>query len=65
MADALDALDYVQFNEAGLAVNTLCEQLIEYDVRIAGHEYERLRLLAGMMYPNSSPLGYLARQVIE
>ena len=60
-----DALDYVQFNESGLALSTLCEQLVEYDVKIARHEYERLRSLADRMYPDSSPLEHLARQVAE
>ena len=60
-----DALDYVQFNESGLALNMLCEQLVEYDVTPARHEYERLRALADMMYPDASSLDHLARQVVE
>jgi hypothetical protein len=60
-----DALDYVQFNECGLALYTLCQQLVEYQVQIARCEYDRLQSLAETMYPDASPLEHLARQVVE
>lgn len=60
-----NTLDDVRFNEAGLALATLCEHLIEYDVKISPVEYARLQALAAFMYPDSSVLSPLARQVVE
>jgi hypothetical protein len=65
-ADVLaDTLDDVRFNEAGLALATLCEHLIEYDVKISAGEYARLQALSAFMYPDSFVLTPLARQVVE
>lgn len=50
------ALDYVQFNEAGLALEILAEQLVEYDVKISTDEFERFRALASFMYPDDAPV---------
>ncbi len=60
-----DTLDDVRFNEAGLALATLCEHLIEYDVKVSVSEYARLQALSGFMYPDSFVLTPLARQVVE
>ena len=60
-----DTLDDVRFNEAGLALATRCEHLIQYDVKISAGEYARLQALADFMYPDSFVLTPLARQVVE
>ena len=59
-----DALDYLRANEFGLALYVLCEQLIEYDVKITASEYSRVRSLAGFMYPDSLSLPRLVEQVV-
>lgn len=41
-----DALEYIDFNELRLAVETLCDQIYEYDVQITTSELEQLREIA-------------------
>jgi hypothetical protein len=60
-----DTLNDVHFNEAGLALATLCEHLIEYDVKLSASEYRRLQALSHSMYPDSRVLEPLAKQVVE
>lgn len=60
-----DALDYLHANEFGLALYVLCEQLIEYDVKITASEYDRVRSMADLMYPDSSSLPRLAEQIVS
>lgn len=63
-ADVLaDTLDDVRFNEAGLALATLCEHLIEHDIKISAGEYARIQELSDFMYPDSAVLTALVRQV--
>lgn len=65
-ADLLaDTLDDVRFNEAGMALATLCQHLIEYDVKITASEYARLQALSDFMYPDAFVLTPLAKQVVE
>jgi len=64
-AVVLDALGYIQFNEPGLALETLCQQLVDYSVTITGTEYARLRSMADSMYPDASVLERLGQQVAE
>jgi hypothetical protein len=60
----LYALEYVQYNECGLALETMCQQLVEYEVQITRSEYDLLQSMAGIMYPNASVLKDLAHQVV-
>jgi hypothetical protein len=60
----LDALEYMQFNETGLALETLCQQLGDFQVPLTGAEYARLCSLAEHMYPDASILMSLAKQVV-
>ena len=41
-----DAIEYVDFNESSLAIETLCEQLCEYDVSLSQNEYNKVKELA-------------------
>lgn len=59
------ALEYVQYNEAGLALDMLCAQLVEYPVEITGDEYARLLSMESFFYPDASMLKQLARMVKE
>jgi hypothetical protein len=60
----LDALEYLQHNEYGLALETVCQQLVEYEVQITKSEYDLLQSMAGIMYPDASILEHLAHQVV-
>lgn len=40
------ALDYVEYNEEGLAFEILCDHICEYDVRITDSEYREAIQLA-------------------
>lgn len=44
-----DALDYVNFNEHGLALELLCDQLIEYNVSITSSEFRAIENLFDVM----------------
>ena len=59
------ALEYVQYNEAGLALDMLCAQLVEYQVGITGDEYARLLSMESFFYPDTTMLKQLARMVKE
>lgn len=41
-----DALVYIEYSEVPLAVDTLCDQLAEYEVQIQESEYKTLERLA-------------------
>jgi hypothetical protein len=60
----LDALEYMQYNECGLALETVCQQLVEYEVQITRSEYDLLQSMANIMYPDASILKRLAHQVV-
>jgi len=40
------ALDYINYNEWGLAFDTLCDYLVEYDVLFSMEEYDEMIRLA-------------------
>jgi len=40
------ALDYINYNEWGLAFDTLCDYLVEYDVLLSMEEYDEMIRLA-------------------
>lgn len=40
-----DAIEYVDFNECGLALRILCDQLCEYDVSLSQNEYNKVKEL--------------------
>lgn len=42
----LSAVGYVDFSESTLAVEILCEQLIEYEVQITSEEFQQLQQIA-------------------
>jgi len=61
------ALDYVNYNEWGLAFETLCDYLVEYNVFISVEEYDEMIKLAKDMRLNLDNgnfkyLKYLARR---
>ncbi|MBD9476149.1 MafI family immunity protein [Achromobacter sp. ACM01] len=44
-----DALDYISYNEEGLAFEILCDHLCEYDILITDEEYvEAIKLASDM-----------------
>jgi len=61
------ALDYIDYNEWGLAFETLCDYLVEYNVSLSAEEYGEMIKLAkdmGLNLDNGNfkYLKYLARR---
>lgn len=61
------ALLYVDHNEEHLAMDTLCEHLVEFEIRIQRAEYIELRkLIADMgLDLNAPPYRYLSELIVN
>lgn len=60
-----DALSYVGFGECTLAVETLCDQLYEYNVPITNAEHESILALAERYNAKGQRVSVLASLVIN
>jgi hypothetical protein len=59
------ALDCVEHNEAGLAIDTLADLLGDHDVRLTPAEFDELQTLAKLTASDLSRVSFLADQVRE
>lgn len=62
--DLIDtALDYIDFNEEGLALEILCDHIIEYNIAITQDEFELIVKLSKEM--NLEPFEHLKQQIVS
>ncbi|MGF1486678.1 MAG: MafI family immunity protein [Prochloraceae cyanobacterium] len=54
-----DAIEYVDFNECSLAIETLCDQLYEYDVNLNCYEFNQIKELAEKVAADIKKVEYL------
>lgn len=58
-----DALSYLDFNESRLALETLADQLIEYEVQLSGSEVAAIRALADVLNAGGNRFAKLEKLV--
>ncbi|WP_284452577.1 MafI family immunity protein [Parachlamydia acanthamoebae] len=63
--DVQNIIEFVKYREWGVAFETLCTQLYEFDIKISPDSYEKIAVLGKLMKLESSNWEFLKELVVD